>query len=143
MRASSEHEAGTRHMPGPAIEVRRAFWCEHTVSGADLKTKGRSECEIVSTPGEAIHKIRMNVRRLAPALPSFEQERAFNWTDNGGCLQAISVLQHGEPYAFSISSHGTWYEWTVRPFDQFLVPAELLLPHVPVHSVPCPRYTSH
>jgi hypothetical protein len=147
MRAPSDsveqHEAGTPHMPAPTIVVRRAFWCEHTVSEADLKIKGRPERESVSTPGEAIRKIRMSVRRLAPTLPSFEQERALNWTDSGGCLQATGALHRGEPCGFSISSHGTWYEWTVRPFDQFLVPAELLLPLVPVHSAPRPRYASH
>jgi len=71
MRAPSDsveqHEAGTPHVPRPTVVIRRAFWCEHTMSEADLKIKGRPEREIVSTPGEAIRKIRMSVRRLAPA----------------------------------------------------------------------------
>ncbi|WP_405973305.1 hypothetical protein OG496_31345 [Streptomyces sp. NBC_00988] len=147
MRAPSEsveqHKGATPPAQRPAVEVRRAFWCEHTVSEADLKIKGRPERDIVSTPGEAIRKIRMSVRRLAPALPSFEQDRALNWTDSGGSLQATGALHRGDPCGFSISSHGTWHEWTVRPFDQFLVPDELLLHVVPVRPASRPCNTAH
>ncbi|MEU3613103.1 hypothetical protein ABZ725_12460 [Streptomyces sp. NPDC006872] len=147
MRASSDsaeqREAKQPHAPRPEVEIRRAFWIERRVSEADLKISARPERESVGTPAEAIRKIRVSVRRLAPTLPSWEQRRALSWTDSGGCLQAVAALHRGEPCGFSISSHGTWVEWIVRPFDEFLVPDELLLPLVPMHSASHPCDAAH
>jgi len=123
-----------RQVPRPAVKIRRAFWCEHTSYETDFNINKRPERYVVDTPAEAIRKIRVTVRRLAQTLPPVEQHRALNWTDAGGCLQAVGALHRGEPCGFSISSDRTWVEWTVRPFDRFLVPDELLLPLAPVHS---------
>jgi hypothetical protein len=124
------------HAPRLAVEIRRAYWCERTVSETGLGMSSRPERESVRTPAEAIRKIRVSVRRLAPTLPSFEQGRALNWTDSGGCLQGVAALHRGEPCGFSISSQGTRIAWAVMPYHQFLVPDELLLPLVPVRSTP-------
>jgi hypothetical protein len=123
-------------VPRLAAEIRRAFWCEQTSYEADFNINKCPERCIVDTPAEAVRKIRVTVRRLAHTLPPLEQHRALEWTDSGGCLQAMGALHRGEPCGFSISSDGTWVEWTVRPFDRFLVPDELLLPLVPTHSAP-------
>ncbi|WP_406353284.1 hypothetical protein [Streptomyces sp. NBC_00658] len=135
--SAEQREAGVpQQAPRLTVELRRAFWCERTSYETDFNINKCPERYVVDTPAEAVRKIRVTVRRLAQTLPPLEQHRALDWTDAGGCLQAMGALHRGEPCGFSISSDGTWVEWTVRPFDRFLVPDELLLPLVPVHAAP-------
>ncbi|MCP9945042.1 hypothetical protein LUX12_10025 [Streptomyces somaliensis] len=114
-----------------------AFWCERVryrslaVGGADQTTRYE-----VGTPAEAIRRVRTEVRALASTLPPAERNRAFEWTDSGGCLHAVAALHRHEPCGFSLSAGSAWVEWSVRPFLRFHVPHHRLLPLLPSPGSP-------
>lgn len=92
------------------------FWCERIA----YRSLSADAIESVATygttnPAQAVRKIRLDVRMLVSALPPREMARAFDWTDEGGCLGAVAALHRGEPCGFSLNAHDVWVEWTVRP----------------------------
>jgi hypothetical protein len=122
-----------------APSASHAFWCERitysSLIAGDIADVARHSA---SNPAEAIRSIRVAVRTLASALPPIERHRALSWTDEGGCLGAIAALHRGEPCGFSVSSGRNWVEWTVRPFLDFRVSDEALLPILPPPSCRTP-----
>jgi len=119
----------------PTVDV--AFWCERvryrSLTAGKVDEANRYE---VSTPAEAIRRVRIEVRTLASSLPPIERNRALEWTDSGGCLHAVAALHRREPCGFSLSDGSAWVEWAIRPFLRFRVPDHRLLPIVPPHGTP-------
>jgi hypothetical protein len=96
--------------------TKPGFWCER-IAYRSLSADAIASVATYATtnPAQAVREIRVDVRRLASALPPREMARAFGWTDGGGCLGAVAALHRGEPCGFSLNTLDAWVEWTVRP----------------------------
>lgn len=112
--------------PEPENPVAQAFWCERvtfrTIEADEIAEVRRSS---TPSPADAIRRIRVDVRSLAPELPPLERHRALSWVDGGGCIGALGSLHRGEPCGFSLSHRGAW---TVHPYAVLHVGGRTRLP---------------
>jgi hypothetical protein len=111
------------------VDVGTAYWCERTAyASMDFESVTHVERYAVASAADAVRRIRLSVRQLALGLPLRERNRAIDWINNHGYLAAVAALHRGEPCGFSLSTQGSWVEWTIHPFLRFEVPARRGLP---------------